>query len=155
MNAPYDPLVKALSDGGILDRFPYLADALWLACLQPSQPEEKREATESPTGSIDVSSETSEPVVLPPVPAPLAAATPSVRGPELRIKPLRIDLQGAEPDELKVVVPVPGPRPREGERVPAGPKIQVPSPVSLPERDRFLRQFKLLRRLHPSVRRRL
>ncbi len=149
MNDAYRKLIGVLEQGGILNRFPCLADALWLACRRPAERERAEEDLPEPRMSDQEDAET--PVVAPLVETPPKLQPPPrvpAEPPPLGIKPLRITLDAAESDELQAVVPD-----RRGTaQAPPGPAIHVPSPPSLPERDRFARQLKLLRRLHTSVR---
>jgi hypothetical protein len=155
MHEAYQKFVTALRDGGILDRFPHLADALWLAGRLPATPRTEEVHFEPPPPTVEPERPMDKPIPWRPEPVLVEKPALSVTAPPLRITPLRIELQGAEPEDLQVVVRDTGARTdHPGERVPPGLDIRVPSPPSLAERDRFLRQLKLLRRLHPSVRRR-
>lgn len=154
MNEAYQEFVAALRDGGMLNRFPHLADALWLACRLPATPPTEEVQPKPPSPPEEPQRPTQKRPDLPPDPVPLVKAASTVTAPTLCITPLRINLPGAKPEDLQVVVRDTGSAAEHpGERVPPGLDIRVPSPPSLAERDRFVRQLKLLRRLHPSVRR--
>jgi formylglycine-generating enzyme required for sulfatase activity len=152
MNDAYCRLVGALQDGEILHRFPSLADALWLACQRPVESEvteKRRVETQKHAERVGDAATATPARELPSEPA-LRAPDVIAEPPPLAIKPLHITIDTAEPDELRAVVPS-----EEGKgHAPRGPSIEVPSLPSLPNRDRFVRQLKLLRRLHPSLRRR-
>jgi hypothetical protein len=154
MNEAYTKLVRALADGGILHRFPDLADAVWLACLGSAPSAAAQPEAEPVIAAAELVELPSTPLVALPPSVPPAATPSPARPPEFRMTPLHIDLPGAEPEQLEVVVLDPEQRATDPyPRVPPGPQIFVPPPASLPDRDRFVRQLKLLRRLHPSARR--